>query len=325
MALTKEQIAAQNKKAKAKRTKFTESKSWVDYITNKYGWLINIYNNTPEVATIIRNAYINDEPVENVTTKITNSTWGRSLQVGEYDYLKGTYTNDRAYLDKLSAQEAMVKSEAAKGGYSLSVEQTKYLAAAALKSGWTGPTLVQEIGKAVVTNAKAGEKITVGEPGAVSPTGLQKGADAASIRADARSYGLNLTDAQVEAYTQSVLNGELSTQQITDQFRNQAKSLYPSLSKQLDSGTLDSAVSSYRSIAANVLGIDSTAVDFSDATKFGKLLTYQDAKTGEARLMNATEWTQYLRGLPEWKNTKEAKSGYDNLIKSVETLFGKVG
>ena len=134
-----------------------------------------------------------------------------------------------------------------------------------------------------------------------------------------------MSDQDVEGYVQSAIAGELSSQQIEDQFRNQAKSLYPSLAKQLDAGNLDSAVSSYRSIAANTLGIDGTAIDFSDATKFGKLLTYQDPKSGEARLMNATEWTQYLRGLPEWQNTSEAKTGYDALIKSVETLFGKVG
>lgn len=325
MALTKAQIAAQNKKAKAKRVAFTEGQKWIDYISGKYGWLVSVYNNYPEVATIIKNGYINDEPVENISSKINNSSWARSLQVGEYDYLKGTSTNDRAYLDKLDAQEKTVISEAAKGGYKLSSEQSKLLAASALKAGWSGVTLATEIGKAVVAGAKTGTQIGAEVPQGQAVTGLQKGVDAATVRSSARSYGINLSDQEVEGYVQSAITGELSSQQITDQFRNQAKSLYPSLAKQLDTGTLDSAVSSYRSIAANTLGIDGTAIDFSDATKFGKLLTYQDPKSGESRLMNATEWTQYLRGLPEWQNTSEAKTGYDALIKSVETLFGKVG
>jgi hypothetical protein len=325
MALTKAQIAAQNKKAKAKRVAFTEGQKWIDYISGKYGWLVSIYNNYPEVATIIKNGYINDEPVENISSKINNSSWARGLQVGEYDYLKGTSTNDRAYLDKLAAQEKLVIGEAAKGGYKLSDEQTKSLAASALKAGWSGPTLATEVGKAVVAGAKTGAQVSAGVPQGQAVTGLQKGVDAATVRSSARSYGINLSDQDVEGYVQSAITGELSSQQIEDQFRNQAKSLYPSLAKQLDAGNLDSAVSSYRSIAANTLGIDGTAIDFSDATKFGKLLTYQDPKSGEARLMNATEWTQYLRGLPEWQNTSEAKTGYDALIKSVETLFGKVG
>jgi hypothetical protein len=153
---------------------------------------------------------------------------------------------------------------------------------------------------------------------------LKAGTDAASIRTLASSYGLKLTDDIVEGYTQGVLRNEITPDQIKSQFREQAKSLYPSLAKQLDSGTLNDATATYRSIASSTLGIDPSAIDFSDATKFGKLLTYSDPKSGESRLMNSTEWTQYLRGLPDWKNTKEAKDQYRGIIDTVTNIFGKV-
>jgi len=41
--------------------------------------------------------------------------------------------------------------------------------------------------------------------------------------------------------------------------------------------------------------------------------------------MNSTEWTQYLRALPEWGNTSEAKSQYSGIINTVSKIFGKVG
>ena len=325
MALTKAQIAAQNRKAKQKRVSFTEGQKWVDYITKKYGWLISIYNSNPEVANIIKNGYVNDEPIEDIKNNILKSKWNLGLQVGEYDYLKGVATNDRSYLDKIDAQKVSVKASAAKNGYTLTDQQVNILSASALKAGWDPITLTNKIGEAVVAGAKSGGNVVGGVPAATTPTNLQTGVDAATLKALSRSYGLKLSDSIIEGYTQSVVSGSLSAQQVKDQFRNQAKSLYPSLSSQLDSGTVDDATSTYRSIASQTLGIDSTAIDFSDATKFGRLLTYQDPKSGESRLMNSTEWTQYLRALPEWGNTAEAKNQYSGIINTVSKIFGKVG
>ena len=127
----------------------------------------------------------------------------------------------------------------------------------------------------------------------------------------------------VEGYVQAMSNGTLSKEQVAIQFRNQAKNLYPALAAQLDTGSLDDAVSSYKSMAAQTLGIDDSMVDFTK-DKFKRLLTFTDPNTKQARLMNSTEWSTYLRGLPEWQTTKEAKAGYDNVIKNVESMFGKV-
>jgi len=321
---TKAQIAAENKKARAKRVKFTEGEKWADFVTKKYGWLVNIYNSNDEVAKLIRDAYINDWSDQEYMDAINNSQWFTNLQVGEYDYLKGTFKNDRAYLDKVDQQVQTVKELTGQQGYTLTDEQSRLLAAGALKGGWDSTRLTSEIQKTVASQAKAGVSVAPTAPATATPTGLQQGTDAAGIRSTAARYGLKLSDSSVEGYVQSVLNGEMTAEQVKGQFREQAKSLYPSLAKQLDAGDVTSATGSYRSIAANVLGVDETSIDFSDATKFGKLLTYQDPKTGEARLMNSTEWTQYLRGLPEWANTKEAKDQYSSMIDTVDKIFGKV-
>lgn len=313
-----------NRRGVQKRRKYTTTGKWIDDITAKYGWLVNVYNTNPEIAQIMRDAYIYDQPESEVQANIQRSKWATGLQVGEYDYLKGTYTKDRAYLDQLAAKETEIAAQAAASGYNLTSEQSKLLAAGAVKAGWSGQTLANEIGKAVVAGAKQGTTMAPTPTGA-EPTELQQGMDAAGLRTLARSYGIKLTDQDVEGYVQSILGGQLSTQQVEAQFKNQAKNLYPALAQQLDAGTLNDAVSSYRSIASDVLGVDPSAVDFTDATKYGKLLTYSDPKSGQARLMNASEWTQYLRSLPEWQNTSQAKAGYDNLIKSVEMMFGKVG
>ena len=319
----------QNQRGKKTRETYVTSADWQNFLTSKYGWLVNVYNTVPEIAEIIRNAYINEETADVVTQKIANSKWTLGLQVGEYDYLKGTYTNDRSYLDTVALKQRSVKSIAAKSGYTLSDSQATSLAASALKAGWTDDILSEEINKTIATNArnypigKTPSGMMPGVPAAAEPTELQFGNDASSIRSAAMKYGITLTQNMVEGYVQAIANGSLSREQVGVQFRNQAKNLYPALAAQLDTGSLDDALSSYKSMAAQTLGIDDSMVDFTK-DKFKKLLTFQDPNSKEHRLMNSTEWSTYLRGLPEWQTTKEAKAGYDNVIKNVESMFGKV-
>lgn len=316
----------ENERGKGKREKYVAGSDWQQFIQDKYGWIVSIYNSVPEIGTIIRDAYINDEPVNVTTQKVNNSKWALGLQVGEYDYLKATFTNDRSYLDSVAAKGTYIKSVAARGGYTLSDAQVSSLAASATKGGWDDTVISQEINKTIATNAR-NNPVTPGMmpqvPEAATPTELQSGNDASSVRATAKKYGITLTDSMVEGYVQSMLNGTLSKEQVGIQFRNQAKNLYPSLAPQLDEGSLDEALSSYKAVAAQTLGIDDSMVDFT-SDKFKTLLTYTDPLSKQPRLMNSTEWSTYLRGLPEWQTTKEAKSGYDSIIKNVESLFGKV-
>ena len=321
--LTPEQIAA-NKKELRKKTKFVSSAKWIPYIQKNFPGLLPVYNSVPEIATIIKNAYLKGQPDTEIAALINSSAWANQLQSGEWDYIKGTTTGNRQFADSVVTTEKIVRDAAKQAGYTLPEDVVRQLSANALKGGWQADKINEEVSRAVVGQAQTGAPMAAAEPSEATPTSLQTGQDAATIRSTALSYGIKLTDTQVEGYVQSILNQGLSAQQVKDQFRNQAKSLYPSVSTQLDSGTLDDATSSYRSIAANVLGVDATSIDFSDPNKFGKLLTYQDPKSGESRLMNSTEWNNYLRRLPEWQKTSEASTRYDSLIKTVDNLFQKV-
>ena len=326
-ALYKRRLTAvENARGKAKDEKFIASTDWSKYIAGQYGqYVLDVYNTQPEIASIIKYAYENDELANDTWKKIQSTKWYLDLQPGEYEYNKGTSLQDKAFLAKVDAQKATIKKQAADNGYTLTDEQLTGLTTDSLKGMWDPATLTKKIGESVVSGAAGGGQVTATAPEAKAPTSLQAGSDAASLKALSRSYGLSLSDSDIEGYTQSIVSGNLTAQQVKDQFRNQAKSLYPALSSQLDSGTVADATSTYRSIAANTLGVDPTSVDFTDATKFGKLLTYQDPKSGEHRLMNSTEWTQYLRALPEWGNTSEAKSQYSGIIDTVSKIFGKVG
>lgn len=318
----KQKVAAQNKKSVEKRTKFVESGNWSAYIRENYPALVSVYETTPEVAQIIRDSYINDVPEAKRLQNIQQSTWYKNLGSGEYEYIAGTTTNDMAYSGKIASREALVRDSVRTNyaSYNLSDDAIKQIAVDSLKYGMGQAQIDESIGKAVTS----GQTQAVTAPGgvAISPEFATVTASSESLKAKAKSFGLNLTDGIIQSYLDGLNSKTYTSEQVDNLFRQQAKSLYPSVAGQLDSGTLNDATSSYRGIAAQTLGIDSDMVDFTDA-KFKPLLTYKDPGSGESRLMNATEWETHLRGLPEWQKTAAASQTYDKMLSSIQSLFGK--
>jgi len=302
------------------RRQFVSSDKWEAFVSKQSPGLLDIYRSNPDIAAIVRQGYVQERPTADIVKDIQATNWYRNLGAGEYEYITRTAVGDKAYMDSIAAREELVRSSAKTKGYELPDTAVKKIAADSLKGKWDTATISNAIGESVVAGAKGMAQPTAPEQ---APTGLQKTADAAAIRSRAKRYGLNMTDSQIEGYVQSVLTGTMSDQQITDSFRNQAKALYPSVAAQLDAGDLETGVQAYKSIASQVLGIDASQVDFSQ-DKYKALLTYKDPANGESRLMNASEWGNYLRQLPDWKKTTEAQNRYQTMIDTIDRVFGKV-
>ena len=81
----------------------------------------------------------------------------------------------------------------------------------------------------------------------------------------------------------------------------------------------------YQQAAQSTLGnvIDTSQIDWT-SDKWNKALNYRDEKTGEYRQMDLWEWNKYLRKLPEWQQTDEAKQTYQNVAYSLAQGFGKI-
>lgn len=320
MAAKKKAQEKPNLETRKGRRQFVASDKWEEFVSKQYPGLLDIYRSNPDLAAIIRQGYVQERPAADIVKDIQATTWYRNLGAGEYEFITRTAIGDKAYLDSVAAREELVRSSAKGKGYELSDAAVKKIAADSLKGKWDTATISNAIGESVVAGAKEMVQPTAPEQ---APTGLQKTADAAAIRSRAKRYGLNMTDSQIEGYVQSVLTGAMSDQQVTDSFRNQAKALYPAASSQLDAGDLETGVQAYKTIAATTLGIDPSQVDFTQ-DKYKALLTYKDPASGESRLMNASEWGNYLRSLPDWKKTSEAQNRYQTMIDTIDRVFGKV-
>jgi len=84
-------------------------------------------------------------------------------------------------------------------------------------------------------------------------------------------------------------------------------------------------MSAYKQQANRVLEglVDVDQIDWTD-DKWNKALNFKDEKTNEYRQMDIYEWNKYLRTLPEWQETDNAKSTYRNVAMSLAKGFGKM-
>jgi hypothetical protein len=88
---------------------------------------------------------------------------------------------------------------------------------------------------------------------------------------------------------------------------------------------VETALYAYKQQAVATLGssVDATNIDWT-SDKWNKALNFRDERTNEYRQMDLWEWNRYLRTLPEWQNTEEARDTYRNVALSLAQGFGRM-
>lgn len=291
--------------------------AWFQYAKEQYGWIADLYQSVAELQTIIDQAVKQKWTKDRFLNAVQSTQWAQTKDAKERAYAEKQISDPTTLANDINAKQFEIETYIGKLGYSLDTVSLKNLATQAVKYGWDTNETGRYVGAEVAKTGRAGT-----QAGAPAATG---GIDAASVRQYANDYGIKLDDATINAYAQNLIMKTMTPEQVKEMMRQDAENLYPALKGQLDAGrTVAQATASYRAIAANVLNIDPYTVDFTDANKWGRLLSYQDPNTNETRLMNGTEWGRFLRTLPEWQTTDEAKTVYRDVASTITKGFGAV-
>jgi hypothetical protein len=291
--------------------------AWFQYAKEQYGWIADLYQSVPELQAIIDQAVKQKWTKDRFLNSIQSTQWAQTKDARERAYAEKQVSDPTTLANDINAKQFEIETYIGKQGYSLDTVSLKNLATQAIKYGWDANETARYVGAEVAKTGKAGTQ--TGGPAATA------GLDAASVRQYATDYGIKLDDATINAYAQNLIMKTMTPEQVKEMLRQDAENLYPALRGQLQAGrTVAQATATYRAVAANTLGIDPNSIDFTDANKWGRLLSYQDPNTNETRLMNVTEWGKFLRGLPEWQQTDEAKTVYRDLASTITRGFGAV-
>jgi len=291
--------------------------AWFQYAKEQYGWVADLYQSVGELQTIIDQAVKQKWTKDRFLNAVQSTQWAQTKDAKERAFIEKQNSDPTTLANDINAKQFEIETYIGKQGYSLDTTALKNLATQAIKYGWDTNETARYVGAEVAKTGKT--------PGGVAGEAATKGLDAASVRQYAIDYGLKLDDATVNAYAQNLIMKTMTPEQVKEMMRRDAENLYPALKGQLDAGrTVAQATATYRAIAASVLNIDPYTVDFTDANKWGRLLSYQDPNTNETRLMNGTEWGKFLRTLPEWQVTDEAKTLYRDVASTITRGFGVV-
>jgi hypothetical protein len=168
-----------------------------------------------------------------------------------------------------------------------------------------------------------------GRPGGVSPRKLAlESSEADALRRIAKAYGFRSSD--LDAQIESVLTGNMyaptGTVLTTESFRQKAEQTargpFPHLKDQFDSGlTLNDIFGNYQQIAARVLELDPSEVDYMRDEKWFDAFGSQ--KDG---LPTLSSWVTKLKTEDKynWRFTNQANQQVSSVASTLERAFGLI-
>jgi hypothetical protein len=286
-------------------------------IQEEFGSLWDIYNEDAEVKKVIdlsvKEGWFND-PVK-MEASLTNTNWFRTTQSSARKYMINQSTDPATAEATLNQRVEELRASSLQSGVTLSDESLRRVGEQSLKFSWSPQQMANAVGSEAVATANRGGPTAVAD--------LRKGTTGTRLRQIADSYGIKVNDTMLDQYVANVVQGTSTEVQFTDLMKSQASTMYRSLAPQIEKGIdVKTATSMYTNTAASVLGVDPSTVDWTQ-DKWNKALNYQDPKTNEYRQMDSYEWNRYLRSLPEWQETDDAKSTYRRAAFTLAQAFGK--
>lgn len=297
----------------------TTSDAWKKNVQEEFGSLWDVYNSDPEVKKVIDEAvkggYQDDEV--KINAKLQNTSWYRTTQQSARQWAVQQSTDPATAESRVLSSIEEIRVNMQKQGFTLPDEALRKLATDSIKFGWSPQQKLNALGSEQVANAQLG--------GAQGMADLRQSSVSRNLRAKAAAYFQKPSEEMISSFTQQILTGQKSEVQFEEAMRGSARTQFRSLQPALDKGEdVATAMYAYTQQAGAILGksIDTSQIDWTQ-DKWNKALNFRDEKTGDFRQMDLWEWNKYLRTLPEWQNTDEAKSAYGDLAISLARGFGK--
>ena len=293
---------------------------WKQIIQQEFGSLWDVYNSNPDLKKVIddsvKEGYFNDEI--KMDAKLQNTGWYRTTSNAARRFAIQMSTNPGEIEDQIVQETEALRSSTLASGITLNDATLRKLATDKIKFGWSAEQERNAIGSETVATAELG--------GAQGIADLRTGTVARGLREKAAAYAQKPSEALIDTWTKEIMTGKKSATNWEDLMRDSARTQFRSLQPALDKGQdVETAMYAYKQQATATLGssVDTSNIDWT-SDKWNKALNFRDEKTNEFRQMDLWEWNKYLRTLPEWQNTNEAKDAYRNVAFSLAQGFGKM-
>ena len=277
-----------------------------------YGYIAALAANVPDIKNTLDAAIQGGWTPDHFAAVLQGTNWYKKTSDAQRQATILKASNPGEYARQRNLKLHSIDQVQRQIGVSLSSADLNHLTDQALNLGWTD----QEITNYVTAQVK----VTHGGVGLKGQAAVTTDA----LKSQAADYFVPMSDQTLQQWTQQILRGSVPAASFTSYLKEQAKSMFPNLATAIDSGvTVKQYVEPYRQIAARTLEIAPDSVNLQDP-KFGKGLTQVDPKTGQRVSMSLSDYQTYLRGLPDYEHTDQARQQAASLTENITKMFGAI-
>jgi hypothetical protein len=284
---------------------------YIDQLDSTYGYL-SAFTKIPAVRRILTQAAKNGWTQDRMLAALEKTAWWKHTTSTSraWEALKATDPGS-AQLQLHQKMQELQQLARSTLGYTLDPQRLNHLANTAIAAGWTAAQEQQAIGAEFkyhgaqqVYQGAAGQTIT-------------------QLQQIARQYVVPLSRQTIQQWARQILEGTYTTNDFQAYAQQQAESLYPTLAAPLKQGqTVVQWADPYIQLASQILERPADQFNLADP-KWNKALL-QPQPDGERTAMPLDQWAQYLRNLPEYQQTSQAKQAAADFGLALGNIFGAV-
>lgn len=283
------------------------NKAWVE---ESFGYLGEILK-YPEIWGILNKAASEGWSEARIQGAITASQFWKTHSASQRNFIQ-LAGSDKAELDKqIAAMRTQIETTASTLGVAIPEARLAYLARQFLYNGVT-PERIQGM---VAAEARYNPGGMVGGFGSTMN----------DVKATANKFLVPLSDAAAFTRSKAILQGKDTLQGTEAYFRNVAKARWSHLEEDLDRGyTVRDLIDPNVQQAAQLLGIDPDAIDFSDPKWQRVIDTVGD--DNKHRIQTLDETARMVRGQAEfgWQGTDQARALAASRVEGLAQRLGAV-
>jgi len=274
------------------------------------GPLAGLLTGIPALKAILAEAVAGGWATSKFQQAVEATPWYRQHNVATRELIALSYSDPAEYKNRLAKSAGNVSNLASQLGVRLNAAQLAGLAGQFIMQGWDQAGLQHEV---------AGFYDPYH-----APTG-QAATDAQQLKQTYADYGVPLSQRTLEFRIQQMLSGSQTLDTYKQNAIASAKSMYPGLSGQIDSGlTVRDIADPYKQQMGSLLELDPNAIGVTDPlikkALQGSMVTANGKSTATATPL--WQFEQTLRADPRWAQTQNAKDAISSALVHVGADMG---
>jgi hypothetical protein len=275
------------------------------------GPIAGLLSGIPELRTKLSAAIAGGWSTDTFKQEIEKTAWYRQHNAATRELVAMSYSDPSEYKNRLARSADTVQTLARQMGVGLNAHQIAGLAYQFVAQSWDAGRLQRTLGQSYW-----------------NPDGTLSGQAATytqQLKQTYGDYGVPIADESVEGRVRQMLAGNQTLDTFKQNAIASAKSMYPSLAAQIDSGlTVRDIADPYKQQMGALLEMDPNAIGVSDPL-IKKALQGSVVNTGGKATATSTplwQFEQTLRADPRWAKTNNARDTMSSALLKIGADFG---